>query len=76
MVRSDRVAFSQRYPSFDEYWEESMDCGAPLAAVVEELDAADVEAVRSATREALAQFTTGDGRIDIPASEVVAAAVT
>jgi SAM-dependent methyltransferase len=74
-VRTDRIEFSQRYPSFDEYWAESMDCGAPLAAVVEELDAADTEAVRSATREALSQFIAGDGRMDIPSSAVVALAV-
>jgi ubiquinone/menaquinone biosynthesis C-methylase UbiE len=73
-VRTDRVSFSQRFPSFDEYWEESMDCGAPLAVVVEELEAAETEAVRSATREALSRFTAGDGRMEIPSSAVVAAA--
>jgi ubiquinone/menaquinone biosynthesis C-methylase UbiE len=74
-TRADRVSFSQRFPSFDEYWEESMDCGAPLAAAVEELEPADTEAVRSATREALSQFMADDGRMDIPSSAVVAVAV-
>jgi ubiquinone/menaquinone biosynthesis C-methylase UbiE len=75
LVRTDRVEFSQRYPSFDEYWAESMDCAAPIAEVVQGLEAGATEAVRSATRQALSQFTADDGQIDVPASAVVAAAV-
>lgn len=74
-ARTDRVEFSQRYPSFDEYWAESMDCAAPIADLVQQREAADVEAFRSATRDALSQFTTKDGRLEIPASAVVAVAV-
>ena len=74
-VRTDRLEFSQRYPSFDEYWAETLDCGAPIAAAMAGLRAAQVEALQMATRQALSQFTTGDGGIDVPASAVVAAAV-
>ncbi|HEY3946124.1 MAG TPA: methyltransferase domain-containing protein [Solirubrobacteraceae bacterium] len=74
-VRTDRLEFSQRYPSFDEYWAETLDCGAPVAAAVAGLQAAQVEAIQMATREALSQFTTEDGGLDVPASAVVAAAV-
>ena len=74
-VRTDRVEFSQRYPSFDEYWAETLDCGAPIAAAVAGLQATQVEAIQTATRQALAQFTTDDGGIEVPASAVVAVAV-
>ncbi len=74
-VRTDRLQFSQRYPSFDEYWAETLDCGAPVAAAVAGLEAAQVEDVQMATRQALSQFTTDDGGIDVPANAVVAVAV-
>lgn len=73
-VRTDRLEFSQRYPSFDEYWAETLDCGAPIAAAVAGLQAAQVDAIQMATRQTLSQFTTDDGGIDIPASAVVAVA--
>jgi ubiquinone/menaquinone biosynthesis C-methylase UbiE len=74
-VRTDRLEFSQRYPSFDEYWAETLDCGAPIAAAVAGLEATEVDALQTATRKTLSQFTTDDGGIDVPASAVVAVAV-
>jgi hypothetical protein len=74
-VRTDRLEFSQRYPSFDEYWAETLDMAAPIAGAVAGLQAAQGEAVRSAIREALSQFTSADGRLEIPATTVVAVAV-
>ena len=74
-VRADRLEFSQGYPSFDEYWAETMDLAAPLASVVGELPSDTTETVRAAIRHALAQFTAVDGRIQAPATAVVAVAV-
>jgi ubiquinone/menaquinone biosynthesis C-methylase UbiE len=74
-VRTDRLEFSQRYPSFDEYWAETLDCGAPIAAAVAGLQAAQVDAIQMATRQTLSQFTTHNGGIDIPAGAVVAVAL-
>lgn len=74
-VRTDRLEFAQRYPSFAEYWAETLDCAAPIAGVVAGLQEAEADGVRTAIRKALAQFTAGDGQIDVPASAVVAAAV-
>jgi SAM-dependent methyltransferase len=74
-VRTDRLDFSQRYPSFDEYWAETLDCGAPIAAAVAGLEAAQVDAIQMTTRQALSQFTTDDGGLDVPASAIVAVAV-
>jgi SAM-dependent methyltransferase len=75
-VRTDRVEFGQRYPSFDEYWAETMDLAAPIASVVDELAPDAQEAARAATRETLSQFIGNDGRMEVPASAVVALAVT
>ena len=74
-ARSELVEFAHRYPSFDEYWAETMDLAAPIAGTVAGLQAAEAEAVRTATREALSQFSAGDGRIEVPASAVVAVAL-
>jgi ubiquinone/menaquinone biosynthesis C-methylase UbiE len=74
-VRTDRLEFSQRYPSFDEYWAETLDCGAPIAAAVAGLQTAQVDAIQTATRQTLSQFTRDDGGIDVPACAVVAVAV-
>lgn len=74
-VRTDRLEFSQRYPSFDEYWAETIDMAAPIAETVEGLQAAEVQAVALATRERLSQFIASDGRLEVPANAVVASAV-
>jgi ubiquinone/menaquinone biosynthesis C-methylase UbiE len=74
-VQTDRVEFPQKYASFDEYWAETMDLAAPLASVVGELPSDTTETVRAAIRHALAQFTAVDGRIQAPATAVVAVAV-
>jgi SAM-dependent methyltransferase len=73
-VRTDHVAFAQRYPSFDDYWAETMDLAAPIAGVVAELSGDAVEAVRAATRQTLSPFMDAEGRIEAPASAVVALA--
>ena len=74
-VRTDRIDLSQWYPSFDEYWAETLDMAAPVAGAVAGAEPSQGEAVRLATREALSQFTRDDGRLEIPAGAVVAVAV-
>jgi len=74
-VRTDRVEFVQSYSSFDGFWTETMDLAAPLADAVAGLSEDAADAVRQASRETLAQFTADDGRIEVPAAAVVAAAV-
>lgn len=73
-VRTERIEFSQRYPSFDEYWAETMDLAAPVAGAVAGLAPEAGDAVRSATREMLSQFIAANGGVDIPAAAVVAVA--
>jgi ubiquinone/menaquinone biosynthesis C-methylase UbiE len=74
-ARSDRVEYVHRYPSFEDYWAETMDLAAPVAEAVAALSAAELETVRASTRDTLAQFTANDGQIEAPAAAVVAAAV-
>jgi SAM-dependent methyltransferase len=74
-VRTERLEFPQRYPSFDEYWAETMDMAAPLAGVLAGMTADAAESVRAATQQTLSPFTGSDGRIEVPARAVVAAAL-
>jgi ubiquinone/menaquinone biosynthesis C-methylase UbiE len=74
-ARSERVEFKQGYPSFDHYWQETMDMAAPIAGAVSALPPADAEAVRGSARQTLSQFTAPDGEIKVPAVAVVVAAV-
>jgi SAM-dependent methyltransferase len=74
-VETDHVEFARRYPSFDEYWEETIDLSAPIAAPIEGLSAEGSGAVRTAARDTLAPFTDSEGRIEVPARTVVALAV-
>ncbi len=74
-IRTDRVEFTQRYPSLDEYWAETLDMAAPIAAVMNGLAADDAEAVREIARGTLGQFIGPEGRLEVPAAAVVASAV-
>jgi ubiquinone/menaquinone biosynthesis C-methylase UbiE len=74
-LRTDRVEFAQRYPSFDEYWAQTLDMSAPIVAAVSGLTAADAEAVRGTARDTLSQFIGSNGRIEVPANAWVARAV-
>ena len=73
-IETDKVEFDHVYPSFDQYWEMSLDLGAPLATAMAELDETTVAEVRDAVRGVLAPFAGSDGALRIPASAMVAAA--
>jgi SAM-dependent methyltransferase len=74
-IRSEGLELPQRYPSFDEYWAETLDMAAPVVAALEGLTADEAEVVRAAARDTLAQFTGPDGRIEVPANANVAIAI-
>jgi SAM-dependent methyltransferase len=74
-ARAERLELSQPYPSFDDYWEETLDLAAPIAEAVAGLAPDGREAVQAATRQTLSPFTGADGRLDAPASALVAVAV-
>ena len=73
-VRTDKIEFVQRYPSFDEYWAITLDLAAPLANALDSLDAGARAEVHDGVRSALVdQFAQPDGSLDVAASAVVAA---
>jgi SAM-dependent methyltransferase len=74
-ARTDHVDFPRRYPSFEQYWEETMGLSAPVQKAMGSLSAQATEAVRTATRETLGPFFDDEGHIEVPARTVVAVAV-
>lgn len=74
-ARADRVQFAHRYPSFDEYWAETLDMAAPVTEALAGATPEQAEAVRASARDTLSQFAAADGQIEVPAAAVVAAAV-
>jgi SAM-dependent methyltransferase len=73
-VRVEHVRFEQRYPSFEEYWAETIDMAAPIAEVIAGLAPDDAEAAKAGMRQTLSQFIADDGHIEVPANAVVALA--
>jgi SAM-dependent methyltransferase len=73
-IRAEKLAFSQVYPSFEDYWQITLDLAAPITAALQGLDDTAVAEIRQAVHQVLGQFDQGDGSIAIPASAVVASA--
>jgi SAM-dependent methyltransferase len=73
-IETDKVEFAHNHPSFEQYWEMSLDLAAPLTAAMANLDDDAVAEVRESVREALAPFASQDGALRIPASAIVARA--
>lgn len=73
-VRTERLEFSQRYANFDEYWAETLDMAAPLADAIAGLTSDAAEALPNATQQLLSEFVAADGRMEVPASTIVALA--
>jgi ubiquinone/menaquinone biosynthesis C-methylase UbiE len=73
-ARAEKLGFTQRYPSFEEYWAEMVDLGAPIAAALSGVDQATVDSVREGAREALSEFIRDGGSLEVPASAVVTVA--
>jgi uncharacterized membrane protein len=73
-IEIDAIALEQQHASFDAMWEFQLDCAAPIAAVLSELDPAELADVRAAVERRLEPFTAPDGTLTLPASTVVAAA--
>jgi SAM-dependent methyltransferase len=73
-IEIDAVELEQRHPSFDAMWDFQLDCAAPLAAVLQELDPAELAEVRAAVERRYEPFTAPDGTLTLPASAVVGAA--
>lgn len=73
-AHAEKLPLTQTYPSFEQYWAETIDMSAPIAAAMAGLDSTQAAEVRDGAREALSGFTAQDGRLAVPASAVVALA--
>jgi hypothetical protein len=73
-IEIDAVQLEQQHPSFDAMWDFQLDCAAPIAAVLRELDPAELAEVRAAVERRYEPFTAPDGTLTLPGSTVVAAA--
>ena len=70
----ERLGFTMRYASFEDWWESQRALGFRFRQTVDALDPAEREAVRAALREAAARYAGPDGALAIPAETWVAAA--
>jgi ubiquinone/menaquinone biosynthesis C-methylase UbiE len=70
----DSVELSRSEPSFDSYFEETLDLSRPVADVWERLSERHQEELRTRIAELAEQFITDDGAIRFPARSLVAAA--
>ena len=73
-IEIDAVAVEQQHAGFDALWEVQLDCAAPIAAILRELDDDQLADVRAAVQRRYEPFTAADGSITLPGSSVVAAA--
>ncbi len=73
-AHAERFGFTLSYPSFEDYWAETLDLGAPIAAAMAKLDAAATQEVHDGARRMLSPFTAPNGAIAVPASTVLAVA--
>ena len=62
------------YDSFEEWLAVSRDLGRPMSQMLDALEPARAEEILAVVRERLAEFAAPDGRLDIPARALVAAA--
>lgn len=70
----DRVAFTLRYDSAEEWWAATRDMSMRFADAAAAMDAATAEEVRRALREAAGLWTADDGSLALPAATWVAVA--
>ena len=74
-IHVDKVEYPHIHPSFEQYWEMTIDLAAPLQEPFRALDPAAQAEVRDTVRGVLLQFTSENGVVTVPASAVVASAV-
>jgi SAM-dependent methyltransferase len=69
------VALTWRAPSLDAWWEVSRDLSRVLATLLERLDEAQTDAVRSGAERRLSQYVGEDGSLVVPGLARVALAI-
>jgi SAM-dependent methyltransferase len=74
-IRVERLSIPYGYDGFDTWWSTTVEMSSRTRELIGGLDAPAREAVREALREAVAPFTTPDGKLELPAQTWVASAV-
>ncbi len=65
-VHVEDVSVPLRAPSFDGWWRMTTSLAGPLALIIRGLDAETSEKLRRRAHEAVADFETNEGTLDIP----------
>ena len=73
-VEVERVGVEQVHPSFDAFWDSTLDLSRMFHDAVLSRPEGEVDEIRAALRERLEQFTGADGELRIPGRSLVAAA--
>jgi ubiquinone/menaquinone biosynthesis C-methylase UbiE len=73
-AHAEKFGFTQTWASLDDYWAETIDLAAPIAAILTGLDDDARAAVRDGAFEMLGPFVADDGSLAVPASTVLAVA--
>ncbi len=73
-IRLDAVDVSQRHPSFDVYWETTLDISRVLHDAVLSRPEGEIEEIRAAIAARLEPYTAADGSLEIPGRSLVAVA--
>jgi hypothetical protein len=69
------VELSYRAPSFETFWDTSLDVSRGFHDAVLARPEPEIEAIRAGVQRRLAPYAGGDGSLDIPARTLVARAV-
>jgi hypothetical protein len=73
-IETDVVDFAFHAASLDEFWEQAIRRSGRFTAIVAGLEPAEHYKLRDAVDEAFAPYVGEDGRVEIPARALVAAA--
>ena len=70
----DAIDLVMAYPSFEDWWQTTLDLSRPFADMVEARSATERADVQAGLRRALSRFSARDGALVVPARTLVASA--
>jgi len=72
----ERLAFTQCAPSFEEFWETTLDLSRSFHDAVLSRPPGEIEEIEQAVKERFAPYEAADGSLEVPARTIVASAST
>jgi len=73
-IRVETIDLHRTHPDFDEFWQTTLDLSRAFHDAVLERPQPEIDEIRAGVRARLAPYEAPDGRLDIPARTLVAAA--